>query len=315
MHLTLRQLQIFIAIGQTGGTTMAAKSISLSQSAVSAALSELENLLDTQVFDRIGNRLVLNDNGRLLMSQARLLLDGARSIESQFSTSGEPGAFLLKIGASTTIGNYVIPALIARFRESVPAARVEVHIGNTSEIAAEVANFKVDIGFIEGPCHESELDVIPWLVDELVIVSSPNHPLARQKLSRKITLKNLREAEWLLREPGSGTREIVEQVLLPYLHHLNEGMIFGSAGAIKRAVAENMGLSCLSRWVVADMLASKRLVVLHTPLPQLSRRFYLICHKKKFLSAGLERFIHHCQSSAPVNESLQYPQGRYRIGD
>lgn len=211
MHLTLRQLQIFIAIGQTGSTTMAAKSISLSQSAVSAALSELENLLDTQVFDRVGKRLVLNDNGRLLIPQARLLLDGARGIESQFSASGEPAAFLLKAGASTTIGNYVIPALIARFRESVSAVRVEVHIGNTSEIAAKVANFKIDIGFIEGPCHESELDVIPWLADELVIISSPNHPLARQKLSRKITLKNLREAEWLLREPGSGTRETVEQ--------------------------------------------------------------------------------------------------------
>lgn len=305
MHLTLRQLQIFIAIGQTGSTTTAAKSISLSQSAVSAALSELENLLDIQVFDRVGKRLVLNDNGRLLMPQARLLLDGAQSIERQFSASGEPDAFLLKVGASTTIGNYVIPALIARFCESVSAARIEVHIDNTSEIAAEVANFKVDIGFIEGPCHESELNVIPWVVDELVIISSPNHPLARKQLSRKITLKDLREAVWLLREPGSGTRETVEQILLPYLHHLNEGMIFGNAEVIKRAVAENMGLSCLSRCVVADMLASKRLVVLHTPLPPLSRRFYLVRHKKKFLSAGLERFIHHCQSSVPVNESFQ----------
>lgn len=300
MRLTLRQLQIFIAIGQTGGTTTAAESLSLSQSAVSAALSELENLLDTQLFDRVGKRLVLNDNGRMLMPQARSLLDGAHSIESQFSASGEPAAFLLKAGASTTIGNYVMPALIARFRESVSAARVEVHIGNTSEIAAEVANFKVDIGFIEGPCHESELDVIPWLVDELVIVSSPNHPLARQQLSRKIALQDLRGAEWLLREPGSGTREVVEQVLLPYLHHLNAGMIFGNAEAIKRAVAENLGLSCLSRWVVADMLASRRLVILHTPLPRLSRRFYLVHHKKKFLSAGLKRFIHHCRSSAPV---------------
>ncbi|MDO9273299.1 MAG: LysR family transcriptional regulator [Rugosibacter sp.] len=296
MNLTLRQLQIFIAIGQTGGTTTAAKSISLSQSAVSAALSELENLLNTQLFDRVGKRLVLNDNGRLLMPQARLLLDGAQSIKSQFSASGEPASFLLKAGASTTIGNYVIPALIARFRESVSAARVEIHIGNTSEIAAEVANFKVDIGFIEGPCHEPGLNVIPWLVDELVIVSSPNHSLARQQLSRKITLKDLRKTEWLLREPGSGTRETVEQVLLPYLHHLNEGMVFGNAEAIKHAVAQNMGLSCLSRCVVTDMLASKHLVVLNTPLPQLSRRFYLVYHKKKFLSTGLERFIHYCKS-------------------
>jgi DNA-binding transcriptional LysR family regulator len=300
MRLTLRQLQIFTAIGQTGGTTTAAESISLSQSAVSAALSELESLLNTQLFDRVGKRLVLNDNGRLLMPQARSLLDGALSIESQFTAGGDSAACALKTGASTTIGNYVMPPLIARYREKVPAATVEVHIGNTGEIASAVANFKVDIGFIEGPCHESELVVIPWLVDELVIVSAPNHPLAQQQLLRRIHLKDLRNADWLLREPGSGAREVVEQVLLPYLHHLKLGMSFGNAEAIKRAVVENLGISCLSLWVVADMLAAGRLVVLHTPIPQLSQRFYLVHHKKKFLSAGLEQFIHYCQSVPPV---------------
>jgi DNA-binding transcriptional LysR family regulator len=300
MQLTLRQLQIFIAIGETGGTTAAAESISLSQSAVSAALSELESLLGTRLFDRVGKRLVLNDNGRVLLSQARSLLDAAQNIERQFSMPGQAAASSLKVGASTTIGNYVMPALIAGFRESNPAMCIEIHIGNTSEIATEVANFKVDIGFIEGPCHESELNVIPWLMDELVIVSSPIHPLVGKQRSQKITVNDLREAEWLLREPGSGTREVVEQVLLPYLHHLNEGMIFGNAEAIKRAVAENLGISCLSQWVVADLTGSGRLVILHTPLPQLSRRFYLICHKKKFLSATLERFIHHCRTSQPV---------------
>jgi DNA-binding transcriptional LysR family regulator len=300
MHLTLRQLQIFVAVCETGGTVPAARSVALSQSATSAALNELEGILATQLFDRIGKRLVLNDNGRSLLPQARALLDGALSIESQFSPSGGPAASLAKMGASTTIGNYVMPALIAQFRRDEPAARIEVHIGNTSEIAAEVAEFKVDIGFIEGPCHEWDLEVTPWLVDELVIVSSSQHPLARRSRAGKITVDDLRQAEWLLREPGSGTREAADQVLLPYLHHVNAAMVLGNTEAIKRAAAENLGLSCLSRWVVADMLATRRLTILRTPLPPLSRRFYLIRHKKKVLSAGLERFIALCQSSSPT---------------
>jgi DNA-binding transcriptional LysR family regulator len=302
MHLTLRQLEIFIAIGETGGTTAAAENISLSQSAVSAALNELESLLGTRLFDRVGKRLMLNDNGRMLLSQARSLLDAAHNIENQFSMPGQAVAASLKVGASTTIGNYVMPSLVASFRDSNPAMRVEVHIGNTSEIAEEVANFKVDIGFIEGPCHEPELMVTPWLTDELVIVSSPGHPLARKQRSKKIAIKDLRDVEWLLREPGSGTREVVEQVLLPHLDRLNEGVIFGNAEAIKRAVAADLGISCLSRWVVADLIASRRLVVLETPLPQLSRRFHLVCHKKKFLSASLERFIHHCRTTQPIRD-------------
>lgn len=300
MRLTLRQLQLFIAVGQTGGTTAAAASVSLSQSAVSASLSELESLLGTQLFDRVGKRLVLNDNGRMLLPQARAVIDSAQNIESQFSALGTPSAFSLRVGASTTIGNYVMPALVARFCESAPAARIEVHIGNTSEVALEVANFMVDIGFIEGPCHEPELEVVPWLVDELVIVASRGHPLARQQAKRTITLKELRQARWLLRESGSGTREVVEQVLLPHLHHIEEGAVFGNAEAIKRAVAENLGITCLSRWVVADMLASGRLVILRTTLPRLARRFFLVSHRKKFLSSGLKSFIHHCRSSAPV---------------
>jgi DNA-binding transcriptional LysR family regulator len=303
MRLTLRQLQIFIAIGETGGTTMAAERIALSQSAVSAALNELEKLLHAKLFDRVGKRLLLNDNGRVFMSQARAMLDGARAMETQFLAAGEATSSLLRVGASTTIGNYILPALIARYRESAPGAQVDLRIANTGEIVDEVVNFKVDVGFIEGPCHRTELLVTPWLTDELVIVSSPTHPLAvQQDSAQKIRLKDLRQVEWLLREPGSGTREAVEQVLLPHLHHINESMVFGNAEAIKRAVAEKLGISCLSRWVISDLLASGRLVVLRTPLPQLSRRFYVVRHKRKFLSASLDRFIDHCRSSNPLPE-------------
>ena len=300
MRLTLRQLLIFTAVADTGSTTAAGERVALSQSATSGALNELESLLGAQLFDRIGKRLLLNDNGRALLPQARSLLDGAQEIESQFGL-GSTGAATaplvtrLRVGASTTIGNYVLPALIAGYSRTWPGAAVDVVIGNTRDIAAAVTRLEVDIGLIEGPCHEAELRVTPWLQDELVIVAAPTHALVQEGVQARVPLKALRQARWLLREPGSGTREAVEHVLLPHLHHLDGDMQPGSTEAIKQATAEGLGLACLSLCAVQDLVTLGRLVVLRTTLPRLTRRFYLVHHQKKRLSGNLQRFVAHCE--------------------
>lgn len=300
MRLTLRQLLIFTAVADTGSTTAAGERVALSQSATSGALNELESLLGAQLFDRIGKRLLLNDNGRALLPQARSLLDGAQEIESQFGlgSTGPATAPLvtrLRVGASTTIGNYVLPALVAGYSRTWPGAAVDVVIGNTRDIAAAVTRLEVDIGLVEGPCHEAELRVTPWLQDELVIVAAPTHALVQEGVQARVPLKALRQARWLLREPGSGTREAVEHVLLPHLHHLNGDMQPGSTEAIKQATAEGLGLACLSLCAVQDLVTLGRLVVLRTTLPRLTRRFYLVHHQKKRLSGNLQRFVAHCE--------------------
>ncbi len=300
MRLTVRQLLIFTAVTDTGSTTAAGERVALSQSATSGALNELESLLGAQLFDRIGKRLLLNDNGRALLPQARSLLDGAQEIESQFGL-GSTGAATaplvtrLRVGASTTIGNYVLPALIAGYSRTWPGAAVDVVIGNTRDIAAAVTRLEVDIGLIEGPCHEAELRVTPWLQDELVIVAAPTHALVQEGVQARVPLKALRQARWLLREPGSGTREAVEHVLLPHLHHLDGDMQPGSTEAIKQATAEGLGLACLSLCAVQDLVTLGRLVVLRTTLPRLTRRFYLVHHQKKRLSGNLQRLVAHCE--------------------
>lgn len=300
MRLTLRQLLIFTAVADTGSTTAAGERVSLSQSATSGALNELESLLGAQLFDRIGKRLLLNDNGRALLPQARSLLDGAQEIESRFGlgSTGPATAPLvtrLRVGASTTIGNYVLPALVAGYSRTWPGTAVDVVIGNTRDIAAAVTRLEVDIGLIEGPCHEAELRVTPWLQDELVIVAAPTHALVQEGVQARVPLKALRQARWLLREPGSGTREAVEHVLLPHLHHLYGDMQPGSTEAIKQATAEGLGLACLSLCAVQDLVTLGRLVVLRTTLPRLTRRFYLVHHQKKRLSGNLQRFVAHCE--------------------
>ncbi|SFB15170.1 DNA-binding transcriptional regulator, LysR family [Collimonas sp. OK607] len=294
MRLTIRQLQIFLAVAHSGSTTAAAEQVALSQSATSAALNELENLLDCRLFDRVGKRLILNDNGRLLLPQAGQVVDAAKTIEQQFLTPGMAQGGGLQIGSSTTIGSYLLPSMIAAYRQQHSELQVRVTIANTADIVAAVVNFEVDVGLIEGPTHAADLQVEPWMVDELLIVASPQHPLAGGE--KKVGVTQLREAEWLLREPGSGTREAVEQVLLPHLHHLRQSYEFGNSEAIKHATAAGLGVSCLSHAVVADFLQSGRLVELKTSLPRLHRHFYLIHSKHKMLSLRLMQFLAYCRS-------------------
>jgi hypothetical protein len=160
-----------------------------------------------------------------------------------------------------------------------------------------VRDFAADMGFIEGPCHESDLRLVPWLTDELFIVAAPSHFLAKAAKQRKLTADQLREAQWLLREPGSGTREAVEGAIMPHLLDIKSVMVLGSSEAIKYSAAEGLGLSCLSRSVVQDLVNAKRLSVLATRLPRLTRQLSFIHHRNKVLSASLSNFIAHCQGS------------------
>ncbi len=302
MRITLRQLQIFLAVAQSGSTSAAAGVAALSQSAASAALNELESALSAKLFDRVGKRLILNDNGRLLLPQARQMLDSATAIEQQFAATDAAGASGLRIGASTTIGNYLLPAILGRFSSPKGSAPPHVMIANTADVAGAVANFDIDVGLIEGPCHEPDLQVVPWLSDELIIVCAVDHPLAlMQKSTRsgkavRVPLKTLREARWLLRESGSGTREVMEHALLPHLHYLRPAGEFSNAEAIKRAAAAGIGVACQSRYVVADLIAIGQLVEVRTTLPPLHRRFYLVYSKQKILTTRLNAFMAFCRT-------------------
>lgn len=296
MHLTLRQLQIFRAVALSGSTTAAAEQMPLSQSAISAALNELERLLSARLFDRVGKRILLNENGRALLPTALAVLDAARNIETAFLSADNALLVDLHLFASSTIGNYILPPLLAKFRVLLPTARLELQIGNTLDVVNAVRDFSADLGLIEGPCHAADVVILPWFVDELVIVAAPAHPLAKAAKRSRLTAKQLGEAQWLLREPGSGTREAVEQRLLPHLVTIHSAITLGSSESIKNSVAQGLGLSCLSRHVVQDLVAANRLSILATRLPLLTRRFALIHHESKMLSGPLRKFVAHCMS-------------------
>jgi DNA-binding transcriptional LysR family regulator len=296
-RITLRQLEIFRAVAQNGSTASAALQLPLSQSATSAGLNQLERSLEVRLFDRIGKRLVLNADGNALLPKALGILDNARQLESGEVLSG---AFDLKLRASTTIGNYLVPRLLASFQRECPQGRVEARIGNTLEAIRAVEDYTAELGLIEGPCREPDLIVAPWMTDELVVIAAPTHPLARAAKRRPLTVAQLAMAPWLLREQGSGTREAVDLAVLPHLGSYAEVRVLGSSEAIKNAAAVGLGVSCLSRWVVQDLVRARRLAILKTRLPAMHRRLSMIWHREKTLSAGLDRFIAHCRARVPA---------------
>lgn len=286
MHITLRQLEVFTEVLKCGSTTQASSALSLSQSAVSAALSDLETQLSVRLFDRVGKRLVVNEHGRLLYPKAMALLEQAGEIEHLFQS--EAGA--LRIAASSTIGNYILPKMIAGYRRDFPAVPLELNVGNSRDVINAVADFRVDLGLIEGPCHMPDLLTQTWQQDELVVFAAPDHPL----LQAPVTLDALAQAPWILREAGSGTREVVEHILLSHLSHFDLVMELGNSEAIKHAVRYGIGISCLSRRVIEEQLLTGVLVEVPVPLPRLNRALYLIHHRQKHMSKALERFLSYC---------------------
>ncbi len=295
MHITLRQLEIFTEVLKSGSTTQASAVMALSQSAVSAALTDLENQLAVKLFDRVGKRLVLNEHGRLLYPRAVALLEQAGEIGRLF----HQGNGALRLFASSTIGNYILPEIIAAYRRDFPDAPLALQVGNSMDVINAVMDFRVDLGLIEGPSHNPALVTQPWLRDELVVFAAPDNPLAGQPL----TLEQLADAPWILREQGSGTREIVDYLLLAQLPRFQSVMELGNSEAIKHAVRHGLGISCLSRRVVAEALALGTLVTLTLPLPPLMRTLYLVHHRQKHLSQALTRFQKYCQGRPAITEA------------
>jgi DNA-binding transcriptional LysR family regulator len=308
LKLTLRQLQIFCAVARAGSTIAAGEAIALSQSATSAAVNELERVLALPLFDRIGKRLLLNENGRALLPRAEALIQGAMDIE-HLAYSETLQMQELRIGASTTIGTYLLPSVLSRFlgdqvQSGVNPWRSAVVIGNTAVVCESVARFDLDIGLIEGPCHIPELAVTPWLIDQLVIVQSARKPSVhpeRGQTAPRVQLKVLRSLTWLLREPGSGTRETVDELLLPHLKTYRRSIVLGSSEAIKHAVVQGIGVACLSRWVVRELLDAGALAEVHTHLRGLTRECNWVVHRDKQPGVALQRFIEQLSSTTPAN--------------
>ena len=295
MKLTLQQLKVFATIARYGNLGLAANELCLSKGAVSQSLQELERQLSTPLFDRIHPRLQLNNEGRLLQPAAEELLTRMQDIENLFSPDAEPSG-QLRLGASQTIGNYLLPTLLASSKQEL-GLPPKVTINNTHLLCHALANFELDMALIEGENHHPDLLAEPWLQDEMLVVAPPGHPLADKA---ELSLSRLGGETWVLREAQSGSREQFIQQIQPELPRWQAGLELNTLEAVMLAVEKGLGISFISRLAVSDRLKDGRLVAL-----ALTRRFprqlSLIWHKQKYHSASLRHFLHFCR--AQVNDA------------
>jgi DNA-binding transcriptional LysR family regulator len=291
MRYSLRQLEVFVAIARLQSVSKAAGELSLSQSAASTALGELERQFDCQLFDRLGKRLRLNALGRELLPKASALLDRAAEIEELLR--GNAGVGPLHIGATMTIGNYLAPMLVAAFIRRHPQSPVQLQVRNTEQIVQQIARCELDLGLIEGICEHPEIAVEPWLDDELIVFCAPDHPFARQGTA---VPEELGREPWVLRESGSGTRMAFERAAREFDQPVRIALELEQTEAIKRAVESGLGLGCLSRLALRESFRRGSLVPVETPLLELTRQFFFIWHKHKYRTQGMQVFFDLCRA-------------------
>jgi DNA-binding transcriptional LysR family regulator len=290
MRFTLRQLQVFVAIGRIGNVTHAADKIAMSQSAASTALGEIEKQYGRPLFDRIGKRLRLNEIGQAIMPKAMEMLDRAAELESLLAGGGGIGT--LHLGASLTIGNYLCPRLIQSYRQAHPGAQVKLDIGNTAHMAVGVADFDLDLALIEGEINHPDLTVTDWLGDELVVFCGANHPLAQEG---EASIDRLLDEDWIVREPGSGTRQTLDRAMTQFWPRWKIALELEHTEAIKGMVAAGPFIGCVSRLALEESFATGSLVALAVPQFDLHRRFYLVTNRQKYSTPGIEAFLAICR--------------------
>ncbi len=295
MRMTLRQLAVFVAIAQEGTVTRASEAVRLTQSAASMALSDLESGIESPLFDRQGKRLHLNDLGRYLLPQALEILGRAEAFEQ--AARGELQAVDIRLGSTLTISDYIMPDLIAGFILQKPDAKLHLQVGNTRQIIEAVSQFQLDLGLIEGSCNVPHLQAVPWRTDELAVCTSPSHPLAQKQQHTPLTLEDFQNIEWIVREEGSGTREVFDNVVLNDFPDAKLRLTLGHNEAILKVVAGGIGVGCVSRLAVEPMIATGQLVILNTPFWMLVRPFFLIVHRQKYQGPGMKSFMEYCQNS------------------
>lgn len=287
MAITLRQLEIFAKVANSGHVTKASEQLLLSQSAVSMAVAELEKFSGAPLFERRGRRLLLNDRGRRILPEIQEVLRRVGAIEQFLHESASEPAGVLNVGASTTIGNYLLPMIVGEFTRHYPRARALLHVGNTQQIETAVENGEYDLGLIEGPSHLSTLTSTPWREDELVVIAGREHPFARAVTASISMLEN---APWIMRERGSGTREIFEAAMEVKGIRYFIAMELGHTEAIKKGVEAGLGIGCLSRMAVRRELDNGWLVEVNSPL-DLRRELIILTRTNGYRTVLFNAFL------------------------
>jgi DNA-binding transcriptional LysR family regulator len=280
--MTLEQLRIFVAVAEREHMTLAAQALKLTQSGVSAAVSALEAHCATPLFDRVGRQIQLTEAGRVFLGESRAILARVEAAERALAEIDGLKRGTLQIQASKTIATYWLPQRLAKFRKLYPQIRVQLIIDNTANVVKAVLDGAAEVGFVEGMVNAPQLRQHIIGTDELIVAVSGKHPWAKRK---RVPPQDLLQLDWVLREPGSGTRSVFEAALesfgvLP--NGLDVVLELPSNEAIRAAVEAGVGASAMSHSVVKEGLASGKLARLPIKLPR--RSYSMLCHSERYRS-------------------------------
>ena len=290
--LTLKQLRVFSAVARAGSLSRAAAGLFLSKAAVSAALAEMERHLGSPLFDRTGGRLRLNGCGEEAVGLADDILARMDGFEAR--ARGELWGGRLRIGASVTVGNALLPGILSRFLCDPRVPAPQLAIANTAVLAQALVRFDLDAALVEGTVHTPGVEIRPWRRDRMVAIAAPDDPLAAGPPADAAALGG---RGWILREPDSGTREQFGRFLEPVLADWLLVLELPTNEAIVAAVAAGLGLGFLSELAVADALALRR--VAEIPLAFATERSLDVALPRgRWRSPLLDHFLACCEGAA-----------------
>ena len=303
--MTLKQLQVFLAVARHQNLSQAAEELFLTKGAVSQALQELERQLRVRLFDRVHPHLRLNHEGARLWPLADEMVQRSLAIERMFQAGG---SLFLNIGASKTIGNYLLPQLLKDFECScswLPKAQ----IANTNRLLELVEAFALDVVLLEGEHHHPDVVAEPWLADEMAVVARQGHPLADGESHEPCELNGQR---WILREPDSGTRAFFEHTLGRIIAPYEVALSLSSAEAVLGMVERGMGITFASRLMVELPGFSRRFSIIRLTR-SFSRTFSICWHSAKYHSASMDQFLSFCRNWSPVRvgSAVSTPGGEF----
>ncbi len=287
--MNFRHLKIFLTVCETGSMTRAGKELYIAQPSISQAIAELEKYYEVRLFERLNHRLYLTAAGDRLRSYARHILNLSDQARKEMADLGQGGA--IRIGASLTIGSYLLPELVVAFRQQSPEVEVFTQVDNTTLIEKLILEDQLDLGLVEGPITSPHMIEKPYREDDLVVIASPQHPLTQKKI---VTVLDLNDQGFIVREAGSGTQAIFEHAMQAAQVSWKVVGVYNNIEAIKQAVIANLGLAVVPKISIAEEEEQKKLLTLDVQELGLKRKFNLIYHRQKFFTRAMHMFWDSC---------------------
>lgn len=295
--MNFRHLRIFLTVCETGSMTRAAKELYLAQPSVSQAITELEKFYGVCLFERLNHRLYLTAAGEQLRPYAQNILNLSEQARKELEGLAQGGS--VRIGASLTIGAYLLPGLISIFQQGAAEVEVFTRVDNTSLIEKLLLEDQLDLGLVEGPVYSPHIVEEFFCDDNLVFIASPQHPLARKQGLR---IQDLANQVFILREAGSGTQDIFEHAMQSAGLGWKTAGVYNNIEAIKQAVIANLGLGMVSQISVAEEVQQGKIIPLDVEGAMLKRKFNLIYHRQKFFTHAMQYFWDSSKRSVYRNE-------------